>query len=414
MQSFGKAIRNSLPAVGLGLISAFGLAATAPAALAQKNVSKEFAENYKAAQDAYTKSQFAVALQKADAAWPHASDAKQKAAVEALRVGASCAPANKNHAGCISAIEKAKATGGNAGSMKNWDQMLAGRYADAGQAAKAVAQTKANIAAYGGSAAEYAFVAKSEINAKNFAEAEKTINKAIAAGKPTAAYYNILLNALQGQNKMDDFYKTVEKIAPIYNQEIYWRTLIEHARSEKTYRSSDAQLDLYRALEGARVQLKTTESYEMADAARKRGFNAEAVRIWSPLFASGALGGASDKDAARNKSLFETVKKAAEADKTSLAKNEADATTRATGEAYAQVAEYYLGSGDAAKSADLFQKALAKGGMDAGVADLVRLRLGQAQFKAGKKADAVKTWQSIKADNGAAWLARCWIAISKA
>ena len=61
----------------------------------------------------------------------------------------------------------------------------------------------------------------------------------------------------------------------------------------------------------------------------------------------------------------------------------------------------------------MFNKALAKGEMPAGTADLVRLRLGVAQMKAGKKADAVKTWQSIKADNGAAWLAKTWIAISK-
>jgi hypothetical protein len=51
--------------------------------------------------------------------------------------------------------------------------------------------------------------------------------------------------------------------------------------------------------------------------------------------------------------------------------------------------------------------------MEAGIGDLARLRLGVAQFKAGKKEDARKTWQSIKADNGAAWLAKCWIAISK-
>jgi hypothetical protein len=51
--------------------------------------------------------------------------------------------------------------------------------------------------------------------------------------------------------------------------------------------------------------------------------------------------------------------------------------------------------------------------MDPGAVDLVKLRLGIAQFKGGKKSDATKTWQSIKSDNGAAWLAKSWLAIAK-
>ena len=43
----------------------------------------------------------------------------------------------------------------------------------------------------------------------------------------------------------------------------------------------------------------------------------------------------------------------------------------------------------------------------------MKLRLGIAQYKGGKKGDAVKTWQSIKSDNGAAWLAKAWLGISK-
>ena len=51
--------------------------------------------------------------------------------------------------------------------------------------------------------------------------------------------------------------------------------------------------------------------------------------------------------------------------------------------------------------------------MDPGATDLVKIRLGIAQFKGGKKPDATKTWQSVKADNGAAWLAKSWLAIAK-
>ncbi len=411
MQSFGKALRNSLPALGLGLLGALGAAsvAMAPAAFAQKvTAKKEFVENFNAANTALSSRNWSQAIAKADAAAAHASGAQQRGAIEQIRVAASCDPSIKNHQGCIAAIEKAKASGGSGLPVKNYDQMLAGRYSDAGNAAKALQQTKENISKYGGTATEHAFVAKKELEAKNFAGAQSAINKAIAAGKPTSTHYNILLNALAGQNKMDEYYKTLERIAPSMGNDTYWRMLIERAKKEPTYRSSDVGLDVFRAMEAAKVNLKPQERFEMAEAARNRGIAIEAANSWAVLVKAG------DANATKNKPLVDSVTKAAAADKaTELAKSEATAATRATGEQFGIVAEGYLANGNTAKAIELFNKALAKGEMPAGTADLVKLRLGVAQMKAGKKADAVKTWQSIKADNGAAWLAKTWIAISK-
>ena len=412
MQTFGKILRNSLPALGLGLLGALGAAsvAMAPAAYAQKvTAKKEFVENIQAAQAAMNSRNWSQALAKADAAAPHASGAQQRGAVEQIRVAASCDGSIKNHQGCISAIEKAKAAGGLPGSLtKNYDQMLAGRYSDAGNAAKALQQTKANIAAYGGTSTEHAFVAKKELEAKNFAGAQSAINKAIANGKPTATHYNILLNALAGQNKMDEYYKTLERIAPSMGNDTYWRMLIERTKKEPNYRSNDASLDVFRAMEAAKVKLKPDEQFAMAEAARNRGIAVEAANAWAVLVKAG------DANATKNKAIVDSMTKKAAADKaTDLAKSEATAATRASGEPYANVAEGYLAAGNATKAIELFNKALVKGEMPVGTVDLVKLRLGVAQFKGGKKADAVKTWQSIKADNGAAWLAKTWIAISK-
>lgn len=414
MQTFGKALRNSLPALGLGLIGALGaasvsLVAAAPA-MAQQGPKKEFVENYNAAKTALSSRQFAQAIQKVDAAAPHASGTQQKSALEQIRVAASCDASIKNHAGCISAIEKAKATGGLPNSIeKNYNEMLAGRYNESGQNAKALSQTKSNIAAYGGSAGDYAFVARNELAAKNYGEAIKFAQKAIdASGKPNKTYYNILLNAYQAQNKLDDFYRVVEKIAPIFREDTYWRMLIERSRKEKNYRGADANLDVYRALQQAGVKLKPEEMLEMAEAARNAAIPIEAANIWDLMAKAG------DPQVAKNKAKVDQVKKNAAADKaTELAKSEASAATRASGEPYSVTAAGYLASGNAKKAVELYQKSIAKGEMDPGKVDLIKLRLGVAQLKDGKKADAVKTWQSIKSDNGAAWLAKSWIAISK-
>jgi tetratricopeptide (TPR) repeat protein len=413
MQTFGKALRNSLPALGLGLLGALGAASVtvvAPAAYAQKvTAKKEFVENLQAAQAALNSRSWSQAIAKADAAAPHASGAQQRAAVEQIKVAASCDTSIKNHQGCIAAIEKAKAAGGLPGEVvKNYDKMLAGRYADAGNSAKALAQTKENISKYGGSQIEQAFVAKKELEAKNFVGAQTAINKAIAAGKPTSTHYNILLNALAGQNKMDEYYKTLERIAPSMGNETYWRMLIERTKKEKNYRSNDGALDVFRAMEAAKVRLKPEEQFQMAEAARNRGIAIEAANSWAILVKAG------DANATKNKAIVDSVTKRAAADKaTELAKSEATAATRVSGEAFRDVAEGYMADGKHAKAIELFNKALAKGEMDPGAVDYVKLRLGIAQYKSGKKADAVKTWQGIKSDNGSAWLAKTWIAISK-
>ncbi len=413
MQTFGKTMRNSLPALGLGLLTVFGMASAslvaAPAAHAQNKAKKEFVENFNAANAAMQSRQWSTAIAKADAAWPHAANTQQKAALEQIRVASSCDSSVKNNAGCISAIEKAKSTGGLQSSIvKNYDQMLAGRYADSGNGAKALAQTKANISAYGGTSTELAFVAKKSLESKNYSDAVSYINKAIASGKPTATHYNILLNAYQAQGKLDDFYRTVEKIAPIYNSDTYWRMLIERSRKEKNYRTNDAGLDVYRALLGAGVKLKSDEQWEMGDAARKRGLTIEASNAWDVLVK------ANDPLAVKNKGLIDATKASAAKEKaTGLAQSEATSATRASGEPFADTAEAYMAAGDYAKAIDLFDKAFKKGEMDAAKVELIKVRLGVAQFKGGKKSDAVKTWSAIKADNGAAWLAKSWLAIAK-
>lgn len=417
MTTFGKTLRSCLPAVGLGLVSAFGLASvtavTAPAAYAQPKAKKEFVENYSAAKTALAAGKYQEALSKVDAAWPHAEGAAQKSPLLQMRVSAYC-QGLKQHQKCVDSIDAAKSAGGlGAETVKSFDKLLAAEYDALNQPAKALAQTKANVDKYGGSAAEYSYIARKELDAKNYGEAIKYAQKAVDA-KGGGVAYNIMLNAYSAQGKMDDYYKLLERIAPVMKQDTYWRPYIERAKKEPKFKSNEALLDVYRTLDAAGVKLNPTEVKEMADMALNRGNAIEAEKIWAPLFKNGTLGGANDKDADRNKRLYQRAQDDAKADKAGeLAASETAAATKATGDAYASTAEAWLGAGDYAKAAGLFQKALDKGNMDAGVTDLVKLRMGIAQYRGGKKADAVKTWQSIKADNGAAWLAKAWIGISK-
>ncbi|MNC98509.1 hypothetical protein D3C83_164930 [compost metagenome] len=72
-----------------------------------------------------------------------------------------------------------------------------------------------------------------------------------------------------------------------------------------------------------------------------------------------------------------------------------------------------MSTGDHAKAIELMKKGLEKGQIEPDDEQLIKLRLGIAQFKAGQKDEARKTWSEVTGDNGAGWLARVWTSLSK-
>jgi tetratricopeptide (TPR) repeat protein len=293
--------------------------------------------------------------------------------------------------------------------------MLAGAYAETGNEAKAVELTKEIVDANGGDSTQYAFLARRDLDAKNYGGAASYAQKAIEQlqkeGKPpNATYYNILLNAQSQGGNMDQYYATLERVAPILNKPDYWRPLIMRTKNESKYRKDDALLDVYRTLEAAGVKLTTEEQLDMGELALNRGMAVESERVLSPLMQAGVTGA----DADRSKRLFTKAQQDAKADKAGgLEQSEKDAATKPTGEVYAVTGESYMSAGNYAKAIELMKKGLEKGQIEPGDEQLIKLRLGMAQFKAGQKDEARKTWGEINGDNGSAWLAKIWTSLSK-
>ena len=415
MRSIGKTMRNSLPAIGLGLMSAVGIvgisAVMAPAALAQEKPTEAFVNNYNDARAAMGAKNYQQALAKADAAMAEAKGNAQKAPVAAIR--AVCYIALQNYPKIIESIEAHRALGGN---DKSYDQQLLNAYDKTKQSAKAVEMGKKLIASGQADHRVYGFIASKALEAKNYAEALQYGQKAIdaAGAKPPKDYYNILLKANLDTKKMDAYYATLEKAAALFNDPIYWKPLIEATRKQPKFKDSVYGVDLYRAFEQAKVQLSKEDRSMWGEFAMNRGVPLEAEKILAPLVASGDFGGANDPKASRNKGFYATVQTNAKADKSGgLTKAEADAATKPTGATYITVGEGYMATGDYAKAIDAFQKGLAKGALEPGDADYAKLKLGIAQLKAGKKDDARKTWADVKADNGSGWLARVYTNLSK-
>jgi tetratricopeptide (TPR) repeat protein len=422
MQTFGKTMRSSASAIALGLLTAFGLASvvavSAPAAVAQVKAKKEFVDNFNAADAALKAKQFQVAIDKANAAQPHAADNSQKCYLDQIRTAAYFSL--QKHAEVIKSAESAIGLGCIQGEQAlNYKKMLAGAYASTGNETKAVELTKEIVDQNGGDSTQYGFLAKRELDAKNYGGAinyaQKAIDQAQKEGKPpSAVHYNIMLNAYSQSENLDKYYETLERAAPILNQEIYWKPLIERAKKEPKYKQNDALLDIMRTHEAAGVKLSPQERVDMGELALNRGMAVESERILGPLIKDGTIGGASDKNADRSKRLYTKAQTDAKFDLSGgLEQSEKDAAAKPTGDVYAITGESYMSAGKYDKAIELMKKGLEKGQLEPGIEQLVRLRLGIAQFKAGQKDEARKTWSEIKGDNGSAWLAKVWTSLSK-
>ncbi len=420
MRSMKMNLKGGLSAAALGLLAAGGAVggtmAAAPAS-AQNASSKEFVDAYKAMQAA-VQSRSSDAIAKVDAADRLAKGSKEKIAVADARILAL--HNGRKHADLIKAIDARNALGSVPPALaKNFKQLQAGAYDALGQKSKAMEITKQLIGEGGGTSTELAYIAQAALSAKQYDEAVKYANRAIEAmrkeGKNNSAPYNILLKAYQDTGKKDQYYATLERIAPVFKSEVYWKPLIEKAKTEPKFKSADGLLDVYRALDATNVKLTDKDKIEMGEQALTRQMPIEAEKILAPLAKSGAFGGEKDPRADRNKRMLATVQGDAKAATSGgLEKAEAAAASAATGAPLVLVGEQYYTKGDYKKAVELLEKGIAKGQLEPGALAYAQLHLGMAQLKAGQKDAARKTWSEVKADNGAGWLARVWTAISKA
>lgn len=423
MKSFGKALRKRIPAVGLGLVSALAIGATTavvatPSAYAQAKASREFGEPYTQAREAIQAKNFSGALPLLDKAAPHAADNAQKLAVEQLRTAVYAG--TNNTPKLIQSLEAQLALGGlPAATVKSHKATIMGLYAQQGNDAKALQLTKDYVNQYGGTAQQYAYLASSSLKANDRAGAinfgTKAIEQSRAEGAaPKEQLFNIVMKAHYDNEDLDSYYGVLEQAAVVYPKDTYWKALI--ARSEKAPQFNRQQLthDLYRAMEAAGISLAQNDKLAMAEQAFTRGMAVEAESVIKPMFDSGEIGGADDKNATRNKRLYDGIVEAANADRAGgLDDSLAEAEAASTGVIYTAIGEAYIGLGQYDKAVELIQKGIDKGGLKPDELAMAQLHKGIAQYKAGNTSAARTTWGEVDATNGAEELARNWTLISR-
>ena len=225
--------------------------------------------------------------------------------------------------------------------------------------------------------------------------------EAKSGGAPTQEWLQLLTNCYAKLGDDAGYAFALEKLLASYPKKEYWADAIRRVESKGSFANHNA-LDVLR-LRHATGTLDGTPSYAtMTRLAMDAGLPAEAKRISDEGFASGALGTGADADA--HKRLRDTAAKQVVEDQKQLVQS---AKAARDGNALVNVGFAYVSGGQFDTGIPLMEQGIAKGGLRR--PDEAKLHLGIAYLSAGRKADAVKTFQGVGGADGTAELARLWL-----
>jgi hypothetical protein len=198
----------------------------------------------------------------------------------------------------------------------------------------------------------------------------------------------------------------LEQLVTYYPKPENWRELFtaDPVLSSKQVANSDLDmLNLYRLSNDVNA-MEPGQYMEMAQFALEFGSPGEAQGILEKGLANNVFADAHARD--RAEALLATTKRQAATDQASLPKLEQEAAGSPTGDKDVGVGLAYLSYNQYDKAADLLGQGLMKGSIRNPAQ--AQLLLGIAQLKAGKKEDALKTFQAVKGDPALERLAGLW------
>jgi tetratricopeptide (TPR) repeat protein len=211
--------------------------------------------------------------------------------------------------------------------------------------------------------------------------------------KPERNDLILLQSAYDKAGNKDAAQAGLEKLVRYYPTSDTWLTLLYDLQRERL--DPHQRLHLHRLM-NATGNLKDARDYmAYTEASMALKLQAESQQALTSGLKANAFPAGSERDRAER--YLKSASAAAATDKGKLAKMEADARAAPTGEPLFLLGAMDYSFGDYPKAIDALKAALAKGGLKNDA--YVGMTLGEAQIKAGQKADAVKTFKSIKTDN---------------
>jgi tetratricopeptide (TPR) repeat protein len=196
--------------------------------------------------------------------------------------------------------------------------------------------------------------------------------------------------------------RSFEVLVQYYPKPEYWQNLFYEL--EKSAQTDRDHLQLYRLMLEVNVLKRPDRYREMALLALDAGSPGEAVSVLQKGFEAKVFADKPDQD--KNQRLLDSAKKNAASDTAALAQREKPADAAQSGDEAVKLGYDYLGYEQYEKSIAWLAKGIAKGGLTDEAS--ARLLLGVAQFRAGHRDDAIKSFHSVKGDKMIERIANLW------
>jgi tetratricopeptide (TPR) repeat protein len=323
------------------------------------------------------------------------------------RMKLSLASATSNEPMMTQALEAILASGKLPEADKaNFTQALATTYFNAKNYTKAIEMFKQQQAAGNNSDALNSSLIRAYYLSGDYAGALKAQGPVLEAqqkaGK-TPSQEDLRLYASAANKVKDDaaYLKGLEQLAAYYPSDDFWTDLISRGILRKPGYNAVNDTNVLR-LQFAAVKQMSPEGYtELAELALKDGFPTEAKKVVDAGFAAGVL------SSGAHRQLRDRATKEAANDAKNIAAGEASAAKSKTGAGLVNLGWAYVTMDEFDKGIGFIEQGIAKGGLKS--PDEAKLRLGMAYARAGKKDQAIKTFETVKAGAGLSDTAKYWI-----
>jgi len=235
--------------------------------------------------------------------------------------------------------------------------------------------------------------------AQIIADAEK------AGQAPSQEDLKLLLSAAHESKDTAVYESTVQKMMTYYPSDEYVNELIRVSVIRKPGFSQDNYMPVLRLMFAATKTMREEDYVDLAETALRDGFPTEAKNVLDAGYSAGVLGKGANAKA--HNALRSKAEKGAADDAKNIAAGEASAAKAKSGAGLVNLGWAYATMGQYDKGVGFMQQGIAKGGLKQ--PDEAKLRLGAAQAKAGRKDEAIKTFESVKAGGGLSDVAKVWI-----
>ncbi|MFK3738448.1 tetratricopeptide repeat protein [Massilia sp. TN1-12] len=331
------------------------------------------------------------------------------------RMKLTLATSTNNDAMATQALEAILATGKLPEADKaNFTQALATYYYNAKNYPKAIELYKQIQASGKATDAVNSAMIRSYYLSGDYATAlklQRPVLDAMEQAGKTPTQEDLRLYASAANKAKDDtaYLNGLEKLASFYPSDDFWTDLISRGIVRKPG-FQEANVTNVLRLQFAAVKQLSPEGYtELAELALKDGFPTEAKKVVDAGFAAGVLGTGSG--AAQHRQLRDRATKGAADDAKNIAAGEASASKAKNGAGLVNLGWAYVTMDQFDKGIGFIEQGIAKGGLKS--PDEAKLRLGMAQARAGKKDQAISTFESVKAGGGLSDTAKYWILLLK-